>query len=42
MLPMAMSTNPLHRQGGGSANKTYLYQETKALITPAKLKKLPR
>ncbi|EUC85076.1 FumA C-terminus/TtdB family hydratase beta subunit, partial [Klebsiella oxytoca] len=24
--------------GGGSANKTYLYQETKALITPAKLK----
>ena len=23
---------------GGSANKTYLYQETKALITPAKLK----
>jgi fumarate hydratase class I len=28
----------LHRQRGGSANKTYLYQETKALITPAKLK----
>ncbi len=28
-------------KGGGSANKTYLYQETKALITPAKLKKLP-
>ncbi|HAT2607296.1 TPA: fumarate hydratase [Kluyvera intermedia] len=26
-------------KGGGSANKTYLYQETKALITPAKLKK---
>ncbi|MHC0464352.1 class I fumarate hydratase FumA [Kosakonia cowanii] len=25
-------------KGGGSANKTYLYQETKALITPAKLK----
>ncbi|WP_200858331.1 fumarate hydratase, partial [Klebsiella pneumoniae] len=23
--------------GGGSANKTYLYQDTKALITPAKL-----
>ena len=27
-------------KGGGSANKTYLYQETKALITPAKLKEL--
>ncbi len=26
-------------KGGGSANKTYLCQETKALITPAKLKK---
>ncbi len=26
-------------KGGCSANKTYLYQETKALITPAKLKK---
>ncbi|MDV2902821.1 class I fumarate hydratase FumA [Phytobacter diazotrophicus] len=26
-------------KGGGSANKTYFYQETKALITPAKLKK---
>ena len=25
-------------KGSGSANKTYLYQETKALITPAKLK----
>ena len=25
-------------KGGGSANKTYLYQETKALITPTKLK----
>ncbi|HFT7189641.1 TPA: class I fumarate hydratase FumA [Enterobacter ludwigii] len=25
-------------KGGGSANKTYLYQETKALIIPAKLK----
>lgn len=25
-------------KGGSSANKTYLYQETKALITPAKLK----
>ncbi len=25
-------------KGGGSANKTYLYPETKALITPAKLK----
>ncbi len=25
-------------KGGGSANKTYLYQETKALINPAKLK----
>jgi fumarate hydratase, class I len=25
-------------KGGGSANKTYLYQETKALITPLKLK----
>ncbi|MCL8084826.1 class I fumarate hydratase FumA [Enterobacter hormaechei] len=25
-------------KGGGSANKTYLYQETKALFTPAKLK----
>ena len=25
-------------KGGGSANKTYLYQETKALIVPAKLK----
>ncbi|OAT76285.1 fumarate hydratase, partial [Mangrovibacter phragmitis] len=25
-------------KGGGSANKTYLYQETKALITPARLK----
>ena len=24
-------------KGGGSANKTYLYQETKALITPDKL-----
>ena len=24
-------------KGGGSANKTYLYQETKALITPGKL-----
>lgn len=29
-------------KGGGSANKTYLYQETKALLTPGKLKKLPR
>lgn len=28
-------------KGGGSANKTYLYQETKALLTPGKLKKLP-
>ncbi len=28
----------MHGEGGGSANKTYLYQETKALITPAKLK----
>ena len=26
-------------KGGGSANKTYLYQETKALISPGKLKK---
>ncbi len=26
-------------KGGGSANKTYLYQETKALLTPGKLKK---
>ncbi|KDR07215.2 fumarate hydratase, partial [Salmonella enterica] len=26
------------RKGGGSANKTYLYQETKALLTPGKLK----
>jgi fumarate hydratase class I len=26
-------------KGGGSANKTYLYQETKALLNPAKLKK---
>lgn len=26
-------------KGGGSANKTYLYQETKALLTPEKLKK---
>ena len=25
-------------KGGGSANKTYLYQETKALLTPDKLK----
>ncbi|MDP1299145.1 fumarate hydratase, partial [Klebsiella quasipneumoniae] len=25
-------------KGGGSANKTYLDQETKALITPTKLK----
>lgn len=25
-------------KGGGSANKTYLYQETKALLSPAKLK----
>lgn len=25
-------------KGGGSANKTYLYQETKALLTPEKLK----
>lgn len=25
-------------KGGGSANKTYLYQETKALLTPCKLK----
>jgi fumarate hydratase class I len=24
-------------KGGGSANKTYLYQETKAILTPAKL-----
>lgn len=24
-------------KGGGSANKTYLYQETKAIITPEKL-----
>ncbi len=24
-------------KGGGSANKTYLYQETKALLTPGKL-----
>ncbi|MEF3254490.1 MAG: fumarate hydratase [Deferribacterales bacterium] len=26
-------------KGGGSANKTYLYQETKALLTPDKLEK---
>ncbi|HNY31121.1 MAG TPA: fumarate hydratase [Fibrobacteria bacterium] len=26
-------------KGGGSANKTYLYQETKALLNPASLKK---
>ena len=26
-------------KGGGSANKTYLYQETKALLTPTKLEK---
>ncbi|MDR0807228.1 MAG: fumarate hydratase [Enterobacteriaceae bacterium] len=26
-------------KGGGSANKTYLYQETKALLTPEKLEK---
>ena len=26
-------------KGGGSANKTYLYQETKALLTPSKLEK---
>ncbi len=26
-------------KGGGSANKTYLYQETKALLTPANLEK---
>ena len=26
-------------KGGGSANKTYLYQETKALLTPGKLEK---
>lgn len=26
-------------KGGGSANKTYLYQETKALLNPATLKK---
>lgn len=26
-------------KGGGSANKTYLYQETKALLTPAALEK---
>ncbi|HEU5361299.1 MAG TPA: fumarate hydratase [Candidatus Deferrimicrobiaceae bacterium] len=26
-------------KGGGSANKTYLYQETKALLTPATLEK---
>lgn len=25
-------------KGGGSANKTYLYPETKALLTPGKLK----
>lgn len=25
-------------KGGGSANKTYLYQETKALLNPATLK----
>lgn len=25
-------------KGGGSANKTYLYQETKALLSPGKLK----
>jgi len=25
-------------KGGGSANKTYLYQETKAILTPAKLR----
>lgn len=25
-------------KGGGSANKTYLYQKTKALLTPGKLK----
>lgn len=25
-------------KGGGSANKTHLYQETKALLTPGKLK----
>ena len=25
-------------KGGGSANKTYLYRETKALLTPGKLK----
>ncbi len=29
-------------KGGGSANKTYLYQETKALITPGEAEKLPR
>ena len=28
-------------KGGGSANKTYLYQETKALLTPGKLKNYP-
>ncbi|MBF0107686.1 MAG: fumarate hydratase [Magnetococcales bacterium] len=29
-------------KGGGSANKTYLYQETKALLTPDKLKAFVR
>lgn len=35
---MAMNKFLCMAKGGGSANKTYLYQETKALITPAKLK----
>jgi len=30
---------PLRRQGGGSANKTYLFQETKRLLNPASLEK---
>ena len=29
-------------KGGGSANKTYLYQETKALLSPGKLKNYGR
>jgi fumarate hydratase class I len=29
-------------KGGGSANKTYLYQETKALLNPARLKEFCR
>lgn len=39
---MSVDGNEYHflciAKGGGSANKTYLYQETKALITPGKLK----